>query len=358
MGEFQVDPDRLSQFGARNPTFCLVTTAGRENDFKVLPAASYEACTTVMLEPGETLESLLSGGRVPADADVLVACPDSFLASPSEQTVGQRRLAVLPCGSTPTTDKQIAYFLDVLHRTDIARQEAFCAQLADALENTETLDLKDNVHHTEATFAVNADYEWNQQAGVIERGEQQVAPPGEFSALPTDINSFDATRRLGLTGSLTVFGPPIVHRANRDGLLGMQQMLFTALDTTRVSTLRIDVEDGVISDWRPMDPTAEPAAEALYTLFDLDERYRIVWEFGIGCNEAIEPQEGNCGMNEMYGSQMGVLHIGLGLTPTTDYAITLSCRQTRGVDAKGKCVFGAVGLRMNRTRSASCGCVG
>lgn len=358
MGVFQVDPDRLPQFGAHSSAFCLVTTADREADFKVLPAASYCSSTVMLLHATQTLESLLAYGQVPDDADVLVVCPDRFLTSPTERAIGQRRISVLPCGSTPTTDQRIKYFLDVLHGSDVSRQEQFCAQLADALEHTAMVHLEDVVHGTAATFQVSSDYEWNQQAGIIAPGEQQVAPPGEFSALPTGINTFDATRRLYLDGSLTVVGPPIVHRADRDGLLATQARLFAALDTTRTAPLRLDVEGGVITDWRALDRSAEPAAEGLFELFDLGEHYRIIWEFGIGCNEAIEPQPGNCGLNEMYGSEAGVLHFGLGLTPTTDYAITLSCRQTCGLDDAGRRLFGAGTRRMNRTRSASCGCIG
>lgn len=358
MSTFTVDPDRLMQFGDRGPAFLLVTDAGREEDFTILPSELYRSTAVVALPPGRTLEVALNEGLAPDAADLLVVCPGRFLSSPSEASVGQRRIAVLPCGSTPTTDDQIAYFLDVLHRSDVSRQEKFCAELADALDGTPTLMLRDPTHATSATFQVSADYEWNQQAGFIASGEQQVAPSGEFSALPVDIDSFDAARRLGLTGALTVLGPPIVHRADRDGLLDTQRRLFDGLDVTRTAPLRLDVIDGVITDWRALDPAAEPAVEALFELFDESELYRIVWEFGIGCNDAIEPQPGNCGMNEMYGSESGVLHIGLGLTPTTDFAITLSCRQTSGFDGAGRRLLGTGRPRMNRNRSAGCGCVG
>jgi len=358
MGKFHVAPDGLSQFDPRSAAFCLVTTAGRENDFKVLPSSSYSSTTIVPLGLDQNLESLLEEGCVPDAADVLVVCPDRFLVSPNEQTIGKRRIAVLPCGSTPTTSEQIAYFLAVLHRCDVTRQERFCARLVDTLEQTVTLRLVDAVHDTVATFQVSDDYEWNQQAGIIEPGEQQVAPPGEFSALPTGINSFDDTRRLKLNGSLTVLGPPIVHRANRGGLINTQAQLFAAFDATRAAPLRLDVADGLIIDWQALDRSAEPAVEAFFELFELDERYRIVWEFGIGCNETIDPQAGNCGMNEMYGSEQGVLHLGLGLTPTTDYAITLCCRQTCGLDDAQRPIFGAKYHRINRVRSRSCGCIG
>jgi hypothetical protein len=341
---FNVDPDRLTQFGSRSPAFCLVTEADREKDFEIAPTELYASSTVVALGPGQTLGSAMCDGLVPEAADVLVVCPDRFLSSPDEDAVGRRRIAVLP-------------FLDVLYRSDVARQEKFCAELADALDGTADLRLQDRVSGTAATFQVSAGYEWNQQAGFLETGEQQVAPSGEFSALPTHIDSYDATRRLGLTGSLTVLGPPIVHRADRAGLLTVQKRLFEGLDTTRSAPMRLDVEDGVITDWRALDPAAEPAVEALFELFDENDLYRIVWEFGIGCNDAIEPQPGNCGMNEMYGSEAGVLHIGMGLTPTTDYAITLSCRQTTGYDSAGRRVFG-IQSRINRTRSADCGCIG
>lgn len=56
MAEFHVNPDLLSQFGTRGRKFCLVTTADREADFKVLPTTSYDSISVVRLGSDQTLE--------------------------------------------------------------------------------------------------------------------------------------------------------------------------------------------------------------------------------------------------------------------------------------------------------------
>ena len=92
-------------------------------------------------------------------------------------------------------------------------------------------------------------------------------------------------------------------------------------------------------------------------LFAEDERYRVVWEFGIGLNTEVVPQPGNCGMNEVAGGGDGTLHLGFGLTPATAYALTFGCQGTELLDDRGRHLCGGKPVRrLLRRRSADCGC--
>ena len=357
MGPIIVHPDRHYQFDARSPSFCLVTDASRVPGVVLAPSDAYRRCVVAGLEPGEPLESLLRDGRCPAESDVFVICPDSFIVSPPDEAVGPaRRLAIMPCGSTPVTDRHVSYFLDVVERSNPARLERLADGLVESFEGSAEIILADAGHGAVAAFDPSGDYDWNLQAGVISPGEQQIAPAGELSAIPADIFEFDPGRRLGLNGTLALHGAPIVHDGS-EGATETQAELFAALDVLRAAALLIDVTGGVITDCRPAGPEAKPAAEVLAALLETDERYRIVWELGIGLNDQFRPQPGNCGLNEVYGGGDGIVHLGLGLTPATRHALTFSCQTTEVLDPEGRHLCGEQPTRrLNRRRSASCGC--
>lgn len=357
MAPLAVQPDRHRQFGPGNPTFCLLTDAERVPAVELGPSERYDRCLVVGMEPGETLESVLRD-RCPPDADVLAICPRTFLVSPPEDAIGPtRRLAVLPCGSTPVTDAHLAYFIAAVERTDPVTLGTRAEALIAAFGASEEVTLRDAATGAVATFGPWGEYEWNLQAGVLEPGEQQIAPAGELSALPGSVLEFDPTRRLRLDGTLALRGCPIVHRGDRPVPAGDQAALFADLDAVRGGPLLLDVADGLADDCRPADAEAKPAAEALLALFAEDERYRVVWEFGIGLNGEVVPQPGNCGMNEVAGGADGTVHLGFGLTPATAYALTFACRETELLDSAGRhLVGGRPARRLNRRRSADCGC--
>jgi hypothetical protein len=357
MAPLAVQPDRHRQFGAGSSSFCLLTDAVRVPSVVLAPSERYRRCQVLGLEPGETLESVLRDERCPQDADVVAVCPDSFLASPPDDAVGARRLSVLPCGSTPVTEDHLAYFIAATERSDPVALAARAEELTDALDTAGTVTLRDAAAGAEAAFDAWGDYEWNVQAGVLEPGEQQIAPAGELSALPVDIDEFDPGRRLRIDGTLAVRGAPIVHLGTRAVPPGAQAALFADLDVLRAATLLVDVAGGVVTGCRPADPAAKPAAEALLALLAEDERYRLVWEFGIGLNGQVEPQPGNCGLNEVAGGADGTVHLGFGLTPATAYALTFSCAGTEVLGDQGRRLCGGRPVRrLQRRRSATCGC--
>jgi len=352
-----INPDALKQFRPRNDSFCLIIPASRRTTFRIGSAESYVSSQICELPSDASIDDiLLCMDLVPVDADVLAVCPGVFVTSPSNDALAARRLSIMPCGSTPTTDQHVAYFARVTEESDPERQDRFCTKVFDGLEQAATIHLADDRACLSAEFVLSSSYEWHQQAGYIDQGQQQLAPPGEISATPCDISHFDPRRRLQLTGSLGVSGAPIVHRADRPGLDRRQADLFSALNAIRNEYVSLKVEQGVIVDCRPLGSTSIGAAKALNRLFETEPAYTLVWEFGIGCNEVINPQPGNCGMNEMFGGNNGTLHIGLGLTPTTEFAITLPCQRTRAIDPSGRPIFGPQPRRLNRRRSASCGC--
>lgn len=351
-----VRPDLHRQFGSRSPEFRLVTDPANTHDLGLAPgSALYRHAAVRPLEPGESLAEAVS--RAPEQCDLLVVCPGTFLTSPTPDVIGAgRKLSVVPCASTPVTAPQLAYFLGVCETVDHDAVAARGQAILDALEDAESVEITDARRGTSATFDPFGDYDWNVQAGVLSGGEQQIAPNGELSAVPLDIMSFDPARRLDLSGELALSGAAIVHRGAETGDGDEQARLHSRLAAIgRGDAVVVELAHGLIVGVRPDGPEAKPAAEALETLFAADEHYRVLWEFGLGLNDRITPVEGNCGLNEMSGGRGALLHLGLGLTPATRFALTFQCADST-VRAGAATLATPLRRSLNRRRGPACGC--
>lgn len=363
--ELEVRPAALRQFAAPSGTFCLLTTTELADTIVIDDGHAYDKIMVTPIGPGDDVGTVLRTS-VPARADVLVVCPGLFVTSPSAADIGsERRVAVMPCGSTPTTREDIRYFLEVIERTDPAAQEDWADRFFAAVSDARELRLIDADRETTCRFDPGGDdYDWNQQAGALARGEQQIAPAGELSVLPTEITRFDPARVLAVSGALTLRGWPIVHAGYERALATEQARLYDSLVPLHRNPVIVDIEDGVIVACRPGtdSPAAAAVATALDRLLSEDARYRTVWELGFGINTAMSVVPSNCGLNEPYGGTNGVVHIGLGLTPFTRFALTFLCPDTTLTDHTGTVLIGRplgsspARKRLKRTYGASCGC--
>ncbi|MEU2868486.1 hypothetical protein ABZ769_04685 [Streptomyces olivoreticuli] len=360
MPPLEITASDFGQFGAPSGTFCLVTDEPGHRTIHCRPG-KYDRVLHLTLPPAVSLGELLAQ-HVPPGAHVLVACPGRFLASPGPRELGDRRLVVLPAGSTPLTAGHVRYLLQTAAHTDIARQEAMAEEFFDRAGTTERLLITDDDAGTEAEFDLTSpDCVWNQQAGVLGDGEQQIFPPGKLSATAAEITTFSADARLsGLTGALTLRGWPVVHRgADPDDAPG-QQRLFEALAPLVNLPVRLDVAGGLITGVTPGQPSAAPAARALEELLSAEPLYRTIWELGFGINTDTEIVPANCGPNEVYGAGHGVVNLGLGVTPTTRFALAFLMPRSSLLTSDGTALLGARKAvrrgRMQRVSSAGCGC--
>ncbi|GGK63275.1 hypothetical protein [Nocardia camponoti] len=357
MSAILVRPDLHHQFGARNPQFCLVVDSANKYGIGMDGQSSlYHRTSQIALHPGESLETFLAT-RAPREADILVVTPGTFLSSPGASVIGEdRKLSVVPCASTPVTAAQLSYFLEICESIDHDSVAARSDAILEALNLAESVRIVDARRGTSASFGSLGDYDWNVQAGVLSGGEQQIAPNGELSAVPLDIMHFDAERRLDLCGQIAMSGTVIVHRGGNESDEDEQARLYARLAAaTHGDAVVLDIDHGRIVGVRPHGPEAKPAVEALEELFQADSRYQIVWEFGLGLNDGIKPVGGNCGLNEVCGGRGAQLHIGIGLTPWTKFALTFHCADS--LVQVGEAVL-AEPLRrsMTRRRGPACGC--
>jgi hypothetical protein len=360
-----VNPSAHHQFGSEtNSSFFLVTDAALAESFKIADS-HYRHADVVPIRAGGNLGQLMND--LPDGSAVLVAAPGSFVRSTDLAELGDRRVAVMPCGSTPVQPEHIRYFLEVIERTDPVAQAEHADKFFAAVAESSGLRLVDDTQRTECAFDAGSDeYIWNQQAGPLEPGEQQIAPAGELSVLPMEITDFDPSRRLALDGTLTLRGEPIVHAGYDEALDRPQAELYSKLAALRRHPVVIDVEHGLITHCRAGSaaPEGARAAAALNDLLRSDDRYRAVWELGFGINTAMSVVSANCGLNEVFGAANGAVHLGIGLTPFTRFALTFLCPATRLADSAGVTLLGpqssepadGTQCRIRRTKEASCGC--
>ena len=177
--QISIDPGRFSQFGeAIGSTFCLVTNPELVDAITVNQTAPYERFITVPMGSGDRFEDLLEKS-IPEPAPILVVSPNRFFESPDPELVGQRKIMGMACNSTPTSLEEIRHFLGVMERTSASEQAAFCDTFFEIAEESEKLVYVDPVHGTRAELDHLRDgLVWNQQAGPLEWGDQQLVPSG------------------------------------------------------------------------------------------------------------------------------------------------------------------------------------
>lgn len=335
-------PERLRQFGKQEGTFVLVTTPDVSDAIVIhREGASYSSYETVLFNLGERFEKVLLD-RVPENAHILGICPGTFFESPPPALLGPRRkLMAMACNSTPADLEIIRHFIGVMERTDPVEQGSFSDTFFELLEESEELRYVDAKRATSATLQHLSDgLVWNQQAGPVEWGEQQIVPAGEISVLPVEITEFSEDLHLPLEGDIVFRGYPILHNGTPSYTRADQRRIYERLACLNSHAVIAHVENGIITAIKPADPGAEPAVEMLSAMFEVDARYRIVWEIGHALNTSLDLLRGNHAMNEVYGGTDGCLHWGLGLTPYTQYHLDIISPDTTVYTDSGRIVLG------------------
>lgn len=339
-----VDPDKLRQFGSpEDAVFCLVTNPEFKDDIVVKKSGRYRDYITVPLHQGERFEDILP--NIPEPSHIFGVSPAAFFESPMSEVLGPRRkVLAMACNSTPTTLELIAHFLDVMERTSPEEQDSFSDTFFELLDEANHLVYVDRKRGTSATLQHLEDtLVWNQQAGALEWGQQQIVPAGEISVLPISITEFEEDLRLPLEGDIVIRGYPILHSGTPSFSRADQARIYRELSVLNQHAIVCRVESGAITDIRPDTPGAKPAVDMLNAMFAVDSRYRIVWEMGHALNTELELVVGNHAMNEVYGGTQGCLHWGLGLTPFTQFHLDIISPDTTVYTDGGTVVLGVEG---------------
>lgn len=354
-----INPANIKALGdPQGVHFCLITNATIQDRLEIAEDCGYLSRQTIIFERGQSFEALLKE-KVPERAHVLVISPDVFFQSPPQEAVGAgRKLMAMACNSTPTDLDAIRHFVDVLTKTDPAKQQAFADRFFASGEQAEHLEFVDEKNKTRARFKhLDESYLWSEQAGTLGYGEQQLAPAGEISVLPLRIQDFDDSLRLDFNGTIALNGHPILHSGTPHFLRADQKRLHGRLDAIAHDAVVAEVRSGAITALHAASPKSEAARAMLQSMFDVDSRYRILWEIGFGVNTENRIFPGNHAMNETHGGTLGAIHFGLGLTPYTQYHLDIVCPNTSVLTDKGDYLIDGRKKTMNRRKTGGCVCV-
>ena len=341
MKPIAIRPHRYRQLGSsEGATFCFVTNSNLVDNFTIEKDGSYEDYQTFTYDPGDDFCRILQ--QLPEPAHIFVASPGSFFSSEVATQLGnQRKLLVMPCNSTPTSLEALKHFLDIVEKTDPAIQEDIVERFFSIGENSDYLEIVDDFYGTVATFNhLNESYEWFEQAGYVDWGGQQMVPAGEISCLPLEIDKFNAGLRFEINGKIAIKGHPIVHSGPVSFLPEDQARIYQKLSCICEHAIIATVINGVITEITPTHPSVFPAVQMLNAMFEVDSRYRIIWEVGFAINTVLEILPGNFAMNEVYGAKNGSIHWGLGIMPYTQYHMDLICPDLSVVGQNNEVLIG------------------
>ncbi len=342
--KISVDPSKLKQLGRPDSAaFCLITSPDFVESVEINRTGGYSDYVTHAFAGGDFEEFLRT--MVPERAHVLVMAPGLFFQSPRQEAVGsQRKLLAMACNSTPTDLAAIEHFIHCIEDTDPDAQARFSERFFEAAEKGDHLEYRDARYDTVAILRhFDRDLIWNQQAGPVDWGEQQIVPAGEISVLPINITDFDENLSLPLDGEIILQGFPILHSGTPSFSRRDQARIHDRLWCLTEDAVKAKVISGAITEVAAMGPSAEPVVDMLEAMFQIDSRYRIVWEIGHAVNTTHRLLPGNHAMNEVYGGTEGCLHWGLGLTPFTQYHLDIISPGTTVSNDKGEALIGVIG---------------
>ena len=322
-----IHQQRFLQFGdAAQANFYVLVNPSIQKEISIDRGNSYRSCQ-VLIYDGEDLLEVIK--RTEEPAHILVISPDYFITSVDQASLGLRKLAIMPLNSTVTSQEEIKHFIRIMEKTDSLAQREFADRLFDQLESVNALQIVDKRYGVSAEFLHQKDdYEWFEQGGPLEYGQQQMVPSGEVSVLPLAHGQHGTSQRLAINGKVALQGFSIVHTGKTGFCRDEQRNIYQALSTLENHAIIATIEDGVITHLEPKHPDVEPARLMLESLFAKDAKYRTIWELGMGINTQHDLWAGNAAMNEVHGGTYGVLHWGLGLTPYTQYHLDLLCPHT------------------------------
>lgn len=359
MGAIAINPERIRSFGESEAgVFCLVTNPRYRTDFVIQHTDKYARAEIVTIETETDFPALLANDTIPDGAHVLTILPDCLLHSVPADMLAARKLLIMACRSGRTTLEGIEHFLRAGEDTDPAELEQVAEQFFSKGERADSLRLVNERHGTAATFNHLSDvYEWHEQLGTLDPGQQQVFPAGEIACflVPLKISELPDDLRLEITGQIALRGGVIVQSGPPSFLLADQERIYRKLATAHEHPVIIDVDNGRVTGAQASHAECRPAADILNAMFEVDSRYRRIYEIGFSLNRHVQQWPGNSAMNEVCGGANGTVHLGLGMLPHTQYHLDIFCSGTTVHGRDDEILLGRKTIA--RKKSAVCPCI-
>jgi hypothetical protein len=356
----QILPDKFGAFGEDcGDNFFLVTNSPYVNHINIGSSEKYKNTSVLTCDPGEDfIEKIIK--NTPEGSCLMTIMPDCLVYSVPADILGGRKLLIMACRSGHTNLLGIQHFISSVSEQDIADQEGLAEKFFSKGEISDYLEIVNPTFGTSCRFDhLNEDYEWHEQYGLVQWGEQQVFPSGEIACflVPLYIENLSEETNFELNGEIVTQGPVIVQSGSPSFQIVDQLRIHEALQTEFNSGVKLTVENGVIIAHEPVNSEGKAASDMLNALFLTDSRYRRIYEVGFSINESVDLWPGNTAMNEVWGGKGGRIHIGLGMLPHTQYHIDMFCSKSNVETDTGEVILGYKDGTMRRKKSAACPCI-
>jgi hypothetical protein len=335
-----IDASRLSCFSDRDGANLVILTDRQTiHQIAIRNSAGYSS-VDVRAVSADDLSQSNFWCTLPARCLLLAMVPSAYFRSPSPTLLGpDRQLAVMPCHSTPEDSASIAYFVRQAALSDALAQERFADRFYTQVAAATALQVLELGRDNVAVFR-HRGLQWNEQAGPLGWGQQQLFPSGEISALATGVYDGTLDHGLDITGCLRLRCRPILHSGSVSFLRSDQTRIYERLRALETYAITARVVHGEVLEWQPEGPEGRDAANMLNALCVIDGRFKYIVEIGIGLNTSLVPLAGNHAMNEVYGGASGAVHFGFGLLPHTQYHLDLICPDIAIVNENGEHIVG------------------
>ncbi len=358
MEKIQVNPHLFKQLGENVGCHFRLLTNSQLKDSFVIHKGDYLTAEVSIFDSAKDFKELVLA--LPRHVHILIISPYCLFEFPRNEEMGEDyKLMTLPCSSSEMDMESIKYYLEVMERTDLESQNEWANNFFAISEKSKYLKFVDSETKTEAIFHhLSDEYEWFEQLGMIPWGGQQFVPSGEISVFSLFHNHPGIVKHINISGEITFSGYPIVNSGKPSFLADDRERIYSKLSSLMRGKIIFEINEGRLNPKAVYcDKEAQDAYDILKNLFEVESRYKLLWEIGFGSNTNMQAIEANRTPNEIYGHRNGCVHWGLGLTPRTQYHLDIICPNTLVMDEQGTVIVGGEKQAMRRTSAQGCPCI-
>lgn len=239
----------------------------------------------------------------------------SFLQFKKNDLQPKQSVLVFNMTRFPQNWTVIKKYLVVMENTEIDSQIKSAEYFYKCIDKKPELYFQDMNYHTSATFEIDDRCQFNDLYGyVTDQQIEKTIPSGEI-AITSDQPFNVVPKPLPLNGELCLHSYPLVLVSGVEPFFREkdQQRLYQHLTSLASNPIIATLKNGIITNLVPANNHADHAGlRVLSSLIEVDERYAILTEIGIGLNTHCPLELNNCGLMEVYGNKNYCVHYGFG----------------------------------------------
>lgn len=327
-----VSPDRITQLPEKvGKDFYLLIPPAFAGLVSLANTKVYNSVTLLICRNHEELYELMQRMSSSAHVFYLPNTDHSGFKLKKENLQPKQSIVIFNLTRFPQNWLAIKKFFSVMENTNIDSQITAAEYFFERVNQNPKLYFRDFTYNTEATFEIDDYCQFNELYGYVK--DQQIettAPSGEIAI--TSNEPFNIVPKpLRFNGELCLQSYPLILLSGIEPFVREvdQQRIYKNLTSLVSDPIIATFKNGMITNLAPTKNNADLAAlRSLSALIEVDERYAVLTEIGLGLNTECSLELNNCGLMEVYGHNNYCVHFGFG-NHNTSYHIDLICPNTK-----------------------------